>query len=61
MFNAQAAISTLFFMVMLGMVTSGVIFLLWHKWLPMRILGGFVLVAAFVGIVSHLVALIVGA
>lgn len=61
MLNTQAAISTIFFLVMLTVIGFGAMFMLYHKWVPARIAGGIVAALGIVGFVSHLVFLIVGA
>lgn len=61
MFNLQAAISTVFFMGMLMCIYIGAMFLMHHKWTPARWFGAILMTLALAGIVSHIVALIVGA
>jgi hypothetical protein len=61
MFNTQAAISTVFFMVMVMCIYIGSLFVLNHKWTPARWFGFALMVFALAGIVSHVVALMLGA
>lgn len=61
LFNVQAAISTVLFIALLTTLYIGVLFTLYHRWMPARVAGFVVAAAAFVGIVSHAVALLLGA
>ena len=61
MFNAQAAISTVFLMAMMLVIYIGWLFAMFHRWWAMRAFGITLILAAVTGIVSHMAALIVGA
>jgi hypothetical protein len=61
MFNAQAAISTVFFMAMILVIWLGSRFVFYNRWIPAKLFGFALMVLALAGIVSHVVALMLGA
>lgn len=61
MFNAQAFVSTLVFIVFLAVIYVGAMFFAYHKWLTARTAGAIVAMLAFAGLMSHVAYLIAGA
>ena len=61
MFNAQAFISTIIFIVFLFAIYGGAMFFTYHKWLVARTAGAIVAMLAFAGLMSHVGYLIAGA
>lgn len=61
MFNSQAFISTLVFILLLFWTYMGFVFAAYHRWWFARIIGGLAATLAVAGIVAHTVALIAGA
>lgn len=61
MFNAQAFVSTLVFVVFLFAIYGGATFFAYHKWLTARTAGAIVAMLAFAGLMSHVGYLIAGA
>ena len=61
MFNAQAFVSTIIFIVFLFAIYAGAMFFAYHKWLTARTAGAIVAMLAFAGLMSHVGYLIAGA
>ena len=61
MFNAQAFISTIVFIVFLVAIYAGAMFFAYHKWLTARAAGAIVAMLSIAGLVSHVCYLIAGA
>ena len=61
LFNAQAFVSTMIFIVLLAPIYFGAVFATYHKWFPVRVIGMLVASLALATLIAHVVALFAGA
>lgn len=60
LFDLQAAMSAVFFLVMVAICYGGLLLVFLNSWLPARLVGGFLVLLAVAGFIGHIAALVRG-